>query len=60
MGLVPRGGYVLTASDRTLVHKANVDEKTLEKIAELLGIPKAERDELISKTRSIHIFRGTS
>jgi hypothetical protein len=52
------GGYVLTATDGTLVHHANVDDKTLEKVAELLGIPKAKRKQLISKTTSIQIYRG--
>lgn len=58
MGFVAEGKYVVAASDRTLVHKTNVDVKTLNKIAALLGIPKAERDKLIATTRSIHIFRG--
>lgn len=60
MGFVAEGGYVVTASDRTLVHKTDVDVKTLKKVAALLGIPKAERDQLIATTRSIHIFRGTT
>jgi len=60
MGFVPDGGYVVTTTDRTLVRKVVVDEQTLDKIAELLGIPKAERDRLISDTRSIYIYRGTT
>ena len=60
MGFVPEGGYVVAASDRTLVHKVKVDDKTLEKVAALLGISKAESDQLIGKTRSIHIYRGGS
>ena len=59
MGFVAEGGYVVTATDGTLIHKTSVDEKTLRKVAALLGIPKAEREELMSKTRSIHIYRGT-
>ena len=60
MGFVAEGGYVIAASDRTLVHKVKVDEKTLKKVAELLGISKGERDQLIATTRSIHIYRGGS
>ena len=52
------GGCVVTATNGTLVHHAKVDDKTLEQVAELLGIPKAKRKQLISKTTSIHIFRG--
>jgi hypothetical protein len=58
MGLVPGGGYVITTSRESHYHIANVDEQTLQKVAELLGISKAERDRLISDTRSIYIFRG--
>lgn len=58
MGFAAEGGYVVTASDRTLVHKKSIDEKTLQKIAQLLGIPRAERDQVIAKARSITIYRG--
>ena len=53
-----KGGCVLTASDGTLVHHSSVDDKTLEKVAELLGVPKAKRKQLVAKTTSIHIFRA--
>jgi len=32
----------------TIVRRVNVDEETLKRIAELLGIPEAERDQIIS------------
>jgi hypothetical protein len=60
MGFVAEGGYVVTASNRTLVHKVKVDDKTLKKIANALGISKADRDQLIASTRAIHIYRGGS
>ena len=60
MGFVAEGGYVVTGSDRTLVHKVKVDAATLKKIAAALGISKGERDQLIATTRSIHIYRGGS
>ena len=60
MGLKPDGGYVVTTTNRSLVRDVVVDEQTLDKIAELLGIPKAERDQLIPDTRSIYIYRGTT
>ena len=59
-GLKPDGGYVVTTTNRSLVRDVVVDEQTLDKIAELLGIPKAERDQLIPDTRSIYIYRGTT
>jgi len=48
------GGFVLTLTDGSTVYKAAVDEKTLKKVAELLGISKADQP----KTRSIFIYRG--
>jgi hypothetical protein len=60
MGFVAEGGYVIAASDRTLVHKVKVDAKTLKKIASALGISKGESEQLIATTRSIHIYRGGS
>ena len=57
MGFVPGGGYIVTTSDSTLRHHANINDETLKKVAELLGIPKAERGKL-SNIRSISIFRG--
>lgn len=53
-----KGGCVIMSTDGSLVHHSNVDDKTLDKVAELLGIPKAKRKQLISKTRCIHIYRS--
>ncbi len=57
MGFVKQGGYVVTTVDSTLRHQATIDEKTLMKVAKLLGIPKAELDQL-SDITSISVFRG--
>jgi hypothetical protein len=35
-----------------------VDDQTLLKVAEILGIPQADRDKLVSEIRSIYIYRG--
>jgi hypothetical protein len=53
-----KGGCVITSTDGTLVHHSKVDDKTLDKVAALLGISKSKRKQLISKTRCIHIHRG--
>jgi hypothetical protein len=60
MGFVAlgKGGYVVTARDRTLRHQMDIDEKTLKKVAELLGISKAESEKIISEAESIYIYRG--
>lgn len=42
-GLVPKGTF-------NIVRQMTVDEATLQKIAELLGIPEAERGRLVSGT----------
>jgi hypothetical protein len=58
MGIVQEGGYVVTTVDSTLRHTVGINEKTLKKVAELLGIPKTELDQL-SNITSISVFRGT-
>jgi hypothetical protein len=58
MGVAKEGGYILSATDCTLVIRhGGVDEETLKRVAEALRIPKAEQDKFISKTRSIYIYR---
>jgi hypothetical protein len=58
MGLVAYGGYVVTTKNQTYVGKVKVDDQTLLRVAEILGIPKVDRDKLISEIRSIYIYRG--
>jgi hypothetical protein len=58
MGFVPDGGFAVVTTEGTLVRKTSVDDQTLNKIADILGISKAERDQLIPVTRSITIYRG--
>jgi hypothetical protein len=58
MGFVKEGGYVVATTTGSLVRTADISEQTLEKIAEILKIPKAERDQIISSTRSIYVYRG--
>jgi hypothetical protein len=58
MGFVPEGGFILVTDDSTLRRQLDVDQKKLSKIAEILGIPKADRDKLVASTRSITIYRG--
>lgn len=51
MGCVVIGGKFIA--------KKSIDEKTFRKIAEYLGIPKAEVDRLMAQNaRSIYIHRG--
>lgn len=52
------GGFVITTCDRHIVGKVTVDEATLDKVAEALGIPLNERQQFISGTNSITIYRG--
>ena len=49
MGLVAYGGYVVTTKNQTYVGKVKVDDQTLLRVAEILGIPKVDRDKLISE-----------
>jgi hypothetical protein len=52
-------GYHVTTGSRHIVRQVTVDEQTLDRVAEALGIPLAERQQFISDTESIHIYRGT-
>jgi hypothetical protein len=52
------GGYVVKKSTHHIVRRVVVDERTLERVAEALGIPPAERGEFVAGTESIHIYRG--
>jgi len=59
MGFVADGGYVVTGTDGTLVHKTGVSAATIRKVAKLLGITQAEGEQILPKARSIHIYRGS-
>jgi hypothetical protein len=56
---VGRGGYVVTTrSENWLAYQVTVDDQTLSKVAEVLGIEPDLRKKLTSEIRSIYIFRG--
>lgn len=53
------GCAVIKSGNEHVVRKAVIDEATLDRVAELLGISKAERDRIIAGAEAIHIYRGT-
>jgi uncharacterized protein YaaQ len=55
---VAHGGFVVTTNTTNFVGRVKVDDQTLLKVAEILGIPTASRDRLISEIRSIYLYRG--
>lgn len=62
MGIVKFGGFVVTMDGGTYVgtNKKGVDKETFRKVAEVLGIPRADVDRLMDhQPRSIHIYSGT-
>lgn len=50
-------GDVITRGGRDIHRRVRVDDATLERVAEALGIPPAERPGFISGTQSVHIYR---
>jgi hypothetical protein len=52
------GGCVITTGDRHIVRQITVDQATLDRVAEALGIPPNERQQFIAGTDSILIYRG--
>ena len=54
----PTGGYVLTTTTESRFHEQNIDAATFARVAEILGISQAERNRVISDTKSIYIFHG--
>jgi hypothetical protein len=52
------GCAVITTHNGHHTHKVKIDEGVLDRVAEALGIPAAERQQFISGTESIHIYRG--
>lgn len=58
----PRGGFVITMNHNNSVGQITVNDDTLRKVAEALGIPQRAAnlglDKRISEIKSIYIFRG--
>jgi hypothetical protein len=53
------GCAVIRTHSGHLTHKVIIDEGVLDRVAEALGIPLADRGQIIPRTESIHIYRGT-
>jgi hypothetical protein len=58
MGAILYGGYIVTMKNGHYVHKAQVDEQTLLKIARALDIPESDHGMLSTEFTSIVIYRG--
>jgi hypothetical protein len=60
MGFFPKsGGFVVTTPDKNYVYPedGNIDQATLNRIAEILGIPKADREKLAAESiRTIFVY----
>jgi len=52
-------GCIIITGDSHIVRQITVDEATLDRVAEALGIPQADRSQFISNTEAIHIYRNT-
>jgi hypothetical protein len=52
------GCAVIRTHNGHITHKVVIDETVLDKVAEALGIPPADRGQLIPGTESIHVYRG--
>ena len=52
------GCAVIRTGNRHITHKIVIDEQTLDRVAEALGIPPHERQQFISDTQAIYIYRG--
>lgn len=52
------GGCVIRTGNRQIVHKISIDRQKLDQIADILGIPQADRDEIIARGESIHVYAG--
>jgi len=53
------GGCVIRTGNRQILHKMPIDRQKLEQIADILGIPHADRAEILSSGESIHVYAGT-
>jgi hypothetical protein len=51
-------GVVIRTSNRQMVRQIKIDDATLDRVAEALGIPAAERRQFISNIESVQIYRG--
>jgi hypothetical protein len=51
-------GCVLIKGDGGTIYGKKIDDKTVQKIVELLGIPKSDRDKLRSNTKSVYIYHS--
>ena len=61
MGFLPLGGFVFSIDGGTYVGtKKAITNQTFEQIAEVLRIPKADREHLMRHNpRSVFVYRGT-
>jgi len=58
----PNGGFIVTTPDKKYIHPqdGNINQEKLHQIAEILGIPKADRDKLKAETiRTIFVYGPT-
>jgi hypothetical protein len=53
------GGMIVHKGHTHHVRQVHIDKKKLEEIADLLGIPQAERERILEGAVSIHIFTGS-
>jgi hypothetical protein len=61
MGLVPFGGFIVTtAKSGNYIGHQKVDEQSLRKIAEILGIQQTDFNKFASDFTSIYIYRGAA
>jgi hypothetical protein len=55
-----RGGFVFSTEGGNVVGTGkDISTDTLKEIARLLGIPEADRDKLVTGTRSVYIYRDS-
>src|SRR5262245_43536982 len=61
MGFLPFGGFVFSIDGGNYVGtNKGIDDDKFREIAKILGIPKADIDQLIAhKPRSVYLYRGT-
>jgi hypothetical protein len=48
---------VTTGASQNQTRRVRLDDATLRRVAEVLNIPQAERDDFVRDVESIHIFR---
>jgi hypothetical protein len=52
------GACVIQTTGGQIVRRVSINADTLDKVADALGIPPAEREQFIAGTEAIHIYRG--